>query len=104
MNLNIVVLGGRLAAPPELRTLSSGSTLLRYLVTARSESPSERVDVIPVNLWQPDPELELEHHPSGRPVYVVGSLRRRFGESIDGRASRLEVVAHGVEFPEGDHH
>ena len=53
MDLNLVVLAGRLAAPPELRAFESGATLIRYLVTVRSEEPRRRVDVVPVTLWNP---------------------------------------------------
>ena len=39
MDLNLVVLSGRLAAPPELRVFESGRRFARYLVTVRSEEP-----------------------------------------------------------------
>ena len=39
MDLNLVVLCGRLAAPAEIRQFESGSRLARYLVTVRSEEP-----------------------------------------------------------------
>ncbi len=54
MDLNLVVLAGRLAAPPEFRKFEFGDSLVRYLVTVRSEEPRQRVDVVPVTLWNPD--------------------------------------------------
>ncbi len=94
MDLNLVVLSGRLAAPPELRVLDSGIRLLRFLVTVRSESPRRRVDVVPVTLW--DPAEDLVPLQTGDPVWVAGSVQRRFWDAVEGQRSRLEVVAAGL--------
>lgn len=109
MELNLVVLSGRLAAEPEVRTFDSGSTLLRLLVTVRSEEPRRRVDVIPVTVWNPDDEVFDDEMTVGRRVWIAGSIQRRFWSATEGRRSRLEVVAHEVslrddlELPEGEH-
>lgn len=100
MDLNIIVLAGHLAAKPEVRTFPSGSSTVRYLVTTRSEVPRRRVDVIPVTLWDPG---ERTHEPlpeRGTPVWVAGAVQRRFWSSGDGTRSRIEVVAHDVQFRE----
>lgn len=96
MDLNRVVLSGRLAAPVEVRQFESGSRLARYLVTVRSEQPKRRVDVIPVARW--DPPLDDRTPDVGEQVWVAGSVQRRFWEVPEGRRSRLEVVAHEVRF------
>ena len=96
MDLNLVVLAGRLAAPPEIRQFESGSRLVRYLVTARSESPSHRVDVVPVTLWDPTDDLiDADPHVGSR-LWVAGSVQRRFWSASEGRRSRLEIVADQV--------
>jgi single-strand DNA-binding protein len=96
MDLNLVVLCGRLAAPAELREFESGTRRLRLLVSVRTEQPSRRVDVIPVSLWDPDATLvESVSQPEVR-VWVAGAVQRRFWEGPDGRRSRLEVVAEQV--------
>jgi len=97
MDLNLVVLCGRLAAEPELRTFDSGVRLLRYLVTVRSSEPRRRVDVLPVTLWDPADELVERCTNPGDGVWVAGSVQRRFWEAPAGRRSRLEVVAERVE-------
>lgn len=98
MSINIVVLGGRLAVEPELRVFESGSSYLRFLVTTRSTEPRRRVDVIPVVLWNPD-EVTIASlsDSNGKGIWVVGSVQRRFWTAPDGKASRIEVVAHAVE-------
>lgn len=95
MDLNLVVLCGRLAAPAEVRTFEGGSRLARYLITVRSEEP-RRVDVVPVTLWDP-PDALVDAEPSpGQAVWVAGSVQRRFWSGSEGRRSRLEVVADQV--------
>ncbi len=93
MDMNLAVLGGKLAAPPELREFDSGSRLLRVLVTVRSSSPRRRVDVIPVTTWDP-----AEDHPAlatevGQRLWVTGTVQRRFWSTGEQRQSRLEVVS-----------
>lgn len=105
MDLNLVVLSGRLSAPAELRVFESGSRLARYLVTVRSDQPKRRVDVIPVTLWDPPEELLLADPAPGQAMWVAGSVQRRFWTAAEGWRSRLEVVADQVclrEEPEED--
>lgn len=97
MDLNIVVLCGRIAAEPEIRRFPSGSTLIRFLVTTRSTTPRRRVDVIPVTLWEPHEELLSATDLAGRGLWVCGAVQRRFWSADGGRASRIEIVAHVVE-------
>ena len=40
MDLNLIVLAGRLAAPPETASFDSGASFVRYLVTIRSDEAS----------------------------------------------------------------
>jgi single-strand DNA-binding protein len=97
LDINLVVLGGRLAAPAEHRTFPSGAEYLRLLVTVRSNEPRRRVDVVPVTLWEPDPELVDTCAIAGTRLSVVGSLQRRFWAGEGGRRSRLELIACHVE-------
>ncbi|MEZ5176163.1 MAG: single-stranded DNA-binding protein [Acidimicrobiia bacterium] len=98
MDLNLAILSGHLAATPEHRSFSSGSSLLRFLVTIRSTTPRRRVDVIPVTWWDPDPEAVAGAYESGQPIWVCGSVQRRFWSTDDGRRSRIEIIAHDVQF------
>jgi single-stranded DNA-binding protein len=102
MDLNLIVLCGRLAVDGELRTFDSGAQLVRYLVTTRVDYPRKRVDVIPVTVWDPLPELVDEPGYKGERIWVCGSVQRRYWESPDGRRSRVEVVAEQVKVGELD--
>ena len=95
MDLNLVVICGRLAAPPELRVFDSGARFVRYLVTTKSEEPRHRVDVVPVVLWDGPPDhVELA---VGQRVWVAATVQRRFWEQDGGRRSRLEIIASCVD-------
>lgn len=96
MDLNLVVLAGRLAAPPEFRQFESGATLARYLLTVRADEPASRVDVIPVTLWDPPDELVDDDPAPGDRLWIAGSVQRRFWSAEEGRRSRIEVVAEQV--------
>lgn len=96
MDLNLVVIAGRIATEPDIRTFESGSTLMRLLVTVRSETPRRRIDVIPVVQWNPDIDAISDELVRGRKVWVVGALHRRFWSPNDGRLSRVEIVAHEI--------
>jgi single-strand DNA-binding protein len=91
---NDVVLRGRLSAPPELRPLPSGDTLLVLKLVVRREEPRPRgpksdvitcVSLVPALLryataWTPDDVVEVE-----------GSLQRRFWRTPTGTAVAYEV-------------
>lgn len=102
MDYNTVVLSGRLAAPAETRTFESGETVIKFLVTSRTDEPRRRIDVIPIVMWR-DPEThrvpddhDILHAPPGTGVFVVAQLQRRFWDGTDGRRSRIEIIARHV--------
>jgi single-stranded DNA-binding protein len=103
MDLNLVVLCGRLATEPELREFDSGTQLVRLLVTVRSDQPRRRVDVVPVTMWDPPTDFLDDPPEKGRRVWVCGSVQRRFWEAPDGRRSRLEVVAEQIHVKDVEH-
>ena len=94
MDINLVLILGRLVDKPEYREHESGLRTARLLVAVSTERPRRRLDVIPVTVHDPDDDvLALER---GDKVWVSGSIQRRFWDGVDGRRSRLEVVADQV--------
>ena len=100
IDLNLIVLCGRIATEPEVRIFESGTRLIRYLVTVRSEAPRRRVDVVPVTFWDPSDEEVAEPGERDQRIWICGSVQRRFWESPDGRRSRLEVIAEQINLKE----
>lgn len=103
MDLNKVVLDGRLAAAPDYRVLESGSRMARLLVAVRSEEPHSRLDVLPVVWWEPEDEFVAASPAVGNRVWITGSVQRRYWESADGRRSKVEVVAAHVSITKDDY-
>jgi len=97
VDLNLIVMAGRLAADPEFTTFASGATLCRILITVRSTEPRRRLDVIPVVMWDPADDAEIRDMVRGERVWVAGAIQRRFWSAEAGRTSRVEVVAHDVQ-------
>lgn len=102
MDLNLVVLCGRLASEGELREFESGTRLLRLLISVRTEEPRRRVDVVPVTVWDPDEDLVEATNDRGIRLWVVGAVQRRFWEDPNGNRSRLEIVAQQVTVSEAE--
>lgn len=100
MDFNVVVIAGTVAVEPEIRTFDSGATLMRLLVTVRTTEPQRRIDVIPVIQWNPNPDDLPEGPVRGRIVFVAGAVQRRFWSDDSGRLSKVEIVAHEIEFRE----
>jgi len=97
MDLNLIVLCGRLMVDAELRVFDSGTRLVRYLVRTEVDYPRRRVDVIPVALWDPPDDLVDNPGEKGERIWVCGSAQRRHWEYPDGRRSGIEVVAEQVK-------
>ncbi len=90
MSLNLCLVRGECSAPPELRTLASGTRLATLAVRVRRAGvPATSV---PVAVWDPAPHVEdLE---AGAEVVVLGRVVRRFFRTgAGGPGSRVEVQA-----------
>ena len=96
MDANLVLLNGKMAAPPEHRTLDSGTRLVRLLVAVRAQEPYGRLDVLPVVWWAPSDEFMSAEPVIGGPIRITASIHRRFWDAADGRRSKIEVVAASV--------
>ena len=96
MDLNLVVVAGRLAATPEVRVFENGNTVTRLLVTTRQEEPRRRIDVVPVVAWDNETRVP-EGLERGDRVWVAGAVQRRFWSDSGSRRSRVEIVAKHVQ-------
>lgn len=99
MDLNLVILCGRLATNAEVRQMEAGSTLLQLLITVQREHPHRRTEVIPVSVWNPPDELIEALPQAGERIWVSGAVQRRYWQQPNGGRSRIEVVADSVTRP-----
>ncbi len=107
MNVNKVMLLGRLTRDPELKTLASGSTVTEFglALNRRYRSGDElREDVcfVEVTCWNRTAEVVAEYFHRGRSIFVEGRLKLDRWESERGPRSKLKVIAERIDFvPDG---
>ncbi|SDX97750.1 single-strand DNA-binding protein [Modestobacter sp. DSM 44400] len=91
---NDVVLRGRLSAPPELRPMPSGDTLLLFKLVVRREQSRPRgakSDVITCVSYLPALQRYAAAWTADDVVEVEGVLQRRFWRTPTGTAVAYEV-------------
>lgn len=91
---NDVVLRGRVSAPPEIRTLPSGDTLVSFRLIVRRPEPRSRgqsVDVLSCITYDKGLQRRVAAWQPGDVVEVEGALQRRFWRTGSGTASVCEV-------------
>lgn len=98
MDINLMVVSGRVAAAPTLTEFETGETLVKLLVATRITTPRRRVDVLPVTFYSqfftPDDIETVASLSHGQGIYLTGMVQRRFFGTEAGRRSQLEIVAH----------
>ncbi|MCA9851621.1 MAG: hypothetical protein KC461_13390 [Dehalococcoidia bacterium] len=87
-DLNLAVVTGTISSEPVWRDLPSGSRLLEFSVTSRSDTGATSVPVV----WEDPPRRAASLAADSR-VVVRGHIRRRFFRAGGATASRTELVA-----------
>ena len=107
IDVNKVLIAGRLTRDPELRYTSSGTavTTLPLAVSRKytSKTGEKKEDTCFINVvaWQKIAEFCAEYLSKGRAVFVEGRLQSRSLETDTGqKRSTIEVVAQRVQFLE----
>ena len=94
-----------LGRPTRSDAVESGGSLVRYLVTVRSDEPRRHVDVLPVTHWNRGPGLLESPHEPGHRLMIAGNLQQRFWDGQADRRTQLEIVAHSIDLrPEAGEH
>ncbi|MBI5421064.1 MAG: single-stranded DNA-binding protein [Parcubacteria group bacterium] len=105
MNLNKVILIGRLTSDPELRTTPSGQSVVTLsLATNRvwydqNKQKKEETEFHTVVVWGRQAETTSQFLKKGALAYVEGRLRTRSWQDTTGNKRRAtEVVAENIQF------
>ena len=91
--VNLAVLAGTLARPPEPRLLPDGRTVWELDVAVRPEGRAAAS--VPVS-WSPPSTVDPAAWSPGDEVLVVGAVRRRFYRAGGATVSRTDVLAESV--------
>lgn len=88
--LNKIILMGRLAADPELKTTNSGLSVAGFRMAVdrnyqSKEGGEKQADFIPCVAWRQTAEFIARYFGKGRMIAVEGALQSRNYEDKDGR-------------------
>jgi single-strand DNA-binding protein len=106
-NINRVTVTGNLTRDPELRSLSSGTSVcsLRIAVNTRRKDGQtgewvDKPNYFSVTVWGAQGENCARFLAKGRPVAIDGRLEWREWEAKDGGGKResIEIIADSVQF------
>ncbi len=107
LNLNKVVLAGRITADPELKQTASGISVLSFTIAvnrrfaSRSEQGENQADFINVVAWRQTAEFIAKYFRKGSAICVTGSIQTRSWQDNQGqRRYATEVVADEANFVE----
>ena len=106
LNLNKVVLAGRITADPELKQTASGISVLsftlavnRSYVSRSSEQGERQADFISVVAWRQTAEFISKYFKKGSAICVTGSIQTRNWQDQQGnRRYSTEVVVDDAMF------
>ena len=103
MSINTAVIMGRLTADPELKTTSSGLSVLSFSVAVernyQKEGEEKAVDFINIVAWRKTAEFVSKYFHKGSMIAVEGSIQTRKYEDKDGnKRTAFEILANTVSF------
>jgi single-strand DNA-binding protein len=109
MDLNKVMIIGRLTRDPELRTTPAGAQVCtlgiatNYVYTNQQTGQKvEQVEYHNVVVWRKLAEIAAQYLKKGRRVYVEGRLQTRSWDAQDGtKKSRTEIVGENMIMLDG---
>lgn len=109
MDLNKVMIIGRLTRDPEMRNTPNGAAVTQlglatnYVYTnQQSGQKVEQVEYHNVVLWRKLAEIAAQYLKKGRRVYIEGRLQTRSWDAQDGtKRSKTEIVADNMIMLDG---
>ena len=103
LNLNKVILGGRLTRDPELKTTPNGVKVAQFSIAVNRRSGSEQVtDFFNVTAWRGTAEFITKFFRKGSSICIVGSIQTRSWTDNEGnKRSVVEIVADEATFVDG---
>lgn len=102
LNLNKVILGGRMTADPELKTTQAGVSVLSFTIAVnrrRTKDGEQMSDFITCVAWKERAELISKYFRKGSCICIVGEIQVRKWQDADGNNRyATEVLVSEVNF------
>lgn len=105
LNLNKVILGGRLTVDPELKTTANGISVCGFVVAVnrrfKTADGQQEADFITCTAWRQTAEFIAKYFTKGSAICITGTIQTRSWEDKDGNTRRAtDVVADEAYFVE----
>lgn len=105
LNLNKVVLCGRLTATPELKQTTSGVSTTNFTLAVNrrySKGKEQQADFISIVAWRQTAEFITKYFDKGNAICITGSIQTRSWETSKGeKRYATDVVADEAMFVDG---
>jgi single-strand DNA-binding protein len=105
LNLNKVVLCGRLTATPELKQTTSGVSTTNFTLAVNrkySKDKEQQADFINIVAWRQTAEFITKYFDKGNAICITGSIQTRSWETSKGeKRYATDVVAEEAMFVDG---
>lgn len=101
--LNVVALVGRLARDPELRTTTTGKSVVSFTIACDSgykdANGQNQVDWIRITAWGKTAEFICKYFQKGSLISIAGRVKSRTNQDKDGNnRTEMEIQADSVDF------
>lgn len=97
--MNTTAISGNLTHDPELKTTSSGKSILHFSVAVQRPYSSKETDFIEVVAWEKQAEFICQYFKKGNRIEVNGYLQTRTYEDKKGdKRKAVELIAQNVGF------
>ena len=107
LNLNKVILCGRLTADPELKQTQNGISVTSFSIavsrrfSSKNAENAQQADFINIVAWRNTAEFITKYFQKGKSILIVGSLQTRNWTDQNGQKRYItEVVAEEAQFVE----
>lgn len=104
LNLNKVILAGRLTANPELKTTQTGIPVTSFSLAVDrkvAKDTEKKTDFITVVAWRNTAEFITRYFFKGSPICVCGTIQiRSWNDKYDNKRYATEVIADEAHFVE----
>lgn len=102
MNLNKVILGGRLTATPELKQTPNGVSVCSFAIAVKRKGKDAQTDFIDCQAWRQTAEFIAKFFQKGSAICVCGSIQKRAWKDKNGENRyATEVIVYEALFVEG---
>ena len=105
LNLNKVILAGRLVADPEMKQTQSGLSVASFRIAVNrryTQGQNPEADFFSITAWRKTAEFVGKYFHKGMAIFVAGSIQNRDWTDAEGKKHyATDIVADEVNFVEG---